>query len=67
MGEEFEATQVSCHVEAKIWTGLLSDGQTHGLMAYSFVADLSFLLFAFEFSGLSALLLLLFPFCLSDP
>jgi hypothetical protein len=22
MGEEFEGTQVSCHVEAKIWIGL---------------------------------------------
>ena len=40
MGEEFETTQVSCRVETKIWTRPLNDGQR----AYSFVADLSFLL-----------------------
>lgn len=44
MGEDYQAAQVSCHVETKIWIGLggfLSDGQRSGLMAYSFVADLS--------------------------
>jgi hypothetical protein len=31
MGEEFEATQVSCHVEAKIWIGLSLLAMDRGL------------------------------------
>ena len=60
MGEEFEGTQVSCRVGAKIGTRPCSGGQISGFMGYSFVADLSFLLPTFEFSRLSTLLLPLY-------